>query len=61
VQALLQQIPCAQKPLPHSAAAEHVAPPVLGPHEFMLLQLLVGVLHWALVVQALKHAVPLQT
>ena len=60
MQALLQQIPCAQKPLPHSAATVHEAPLVLGPHE-LLLQLLVGVLHWALVVQALKHAVPLQT
>jgi hypothetical protein len=59
VQALLQQIPCAQKPLPHSAAAEQEAAMVLGPHEFML-QLL-GVLHCTLVVQALKHCVPLQT
>ena len=61
MQALLQQIPCAQNPLPHSAGAAQEAPLVLGPHEFMLLQLLVGVLHCALVVQALKHAVPLQT
>jgi hypothetical protein len=59
VQALLQQIPCAQKVLPHSAAAEQAAPLVLRPQEFMV-QLL-GVLHWSLVAQALKHWVPLQT
>jgi hypothetical protein len=33
-QAALQQIPCAQKPLPHSAGAEQEAPLVLRPHEF---------------------------
>jgi len=42
-QAALQQIPCAQKPLPQSAADEHEAPLVLRPHEFRM-QLL-GVLH----------------
>jgi len=59
VQALLQQIPWAQNPLPHSAAAAQEAPLVLRPHE-LALQLL-GVLHWSLVAQALKQAVPLQT
>jgi hypothetical protein len=42
--ALLQQIPCAQKPLAHSGAVEQEAPLLLGPHEFVLLQLL-GDLH----------------
>ena len=58
-QALLQQVPCAQKPLAHSGPVEHEAPLLLGPHEFVLLQLL-GDLHWSFVEQALKHWVPLQ-
>jgi hypothetical protein len=43
-QALLQQMPCAQKPLPHSAAAAHEAPLVLRPQDPAALQLL-GALH----------------
>jgi len=60
VQALSQHTPCAQKPEPHSVPAEQDAPGFLRPHElplqtFGLRQLLpVGV-------QALKHAVTLQT
>jgi hypothetical protein len=36
------------------------APGPLSPHEFIALQVL-GVLHWSLVAQTLKHSVPLQT
>jgi hypothetical protein len=42
-QALLQQVPCAQKPLAHSPAAPQEAPLVLRPHDVEM-QLL-GVLH----------------
>jgi len=59
VQALLQQIPWAQKPLRHSAADEQVAPLLALPHRFDWQWL--GVRHCPSVVQALKHLLPLQT
>jgi len=43
-QALLQQMPCAQKPLLHSAVVAQEAPLDLRPHEPAALQLL-GALH----------------
>jgi hypothetical protein len=58
-QAELQQNPCAQKPLSHSAAVEQAAPGPLRPQEFAM-QLL-GVLHWSSVAQVRKHWLPLQT
>jgi hypothetical protein len=58
-QAELQQKPCAQKWLSHSSGLEQEAPIPFRPQEFML-QLLGG-LHWSLVAQVAKHAVPLQT
>jgi hypothetical protein len=59
LQALSQQIPCAQKPLLHWLLAEQVAPLLDGPHE--LLEHRLGVRHWLSAVQALKHLPPLQT
>lgn len=59
VQALLQQIPWAQKPLRHSAPDEQAAPLLTLPQEFDWQRL--GVRHCASVEQALKHLLPLQT
>ena len=59
-QAVLQQIPCAQNLLAHSAAARQEAPMLLRPQEELASQAL-GASHWSLVAQLLKHAVPLQT
>jgi hypothetical protein len=59
LQAVWQQIPCSQKLLAHSLAAEQVAPSGFGPHEAIWQTL--GVRHWASVLQTLKHFVPLQT
>jgi len=58
-QAPLQQIPCAQNPLAHSAAARQEAPMFLRPHEPNSQSL--GISHGPSLVQVLKHAVPLQT
>ena len=58
-QAVSQQTPCAQKPEPHSPAAEHEAPMPLGPHEFPL-QTFSVTQSW-FVRQALKQAPPMQT
>jgi hypothetical protein len=59
VQALLQQIPCAQNPLRHWAAVAQEAPWFSRPQVFLVPQLYVDA-HWALVEQTLKHWVPLQ-
>lgn len=59
VQAVSQQTPWAQKPLPHSPAFEQEAPFDFLPHELPLQTN--GVRHCVLVVQALKQALPLQT
>ena len=59
VQAWSQQTPCAQKLLLHSSGAEHIAPRSFLPQEFTAQ--LFGVRHCALVLQALKQRVPLQT
>jgi hypothetical protein len=58
-QALSQQTPCAQKVDVHSAFVEHDAPPPFVPHEFVVQTL--GVRQSVFMVQALKHAEPLQT
>jgi hypothetical protein len=59
VQALLQQTPCAQKPLWHSTAVEQEAPFSFLPQELVLHTL--GVKHWELVVHTVKQVLPLQT
>jgi hypothetical protein len=59
VQALLQQTPWAQNVLMHSTPAVHEAPLGFLPHDTLMHEL--GARHCALVVQALKHLVPLQT
>jgi hypothetical protein len=58
-QPVWQQIPCSQKVLAHSLAAEQVAPSGLGPHELIWQTL--GPRHCASVEQTLKHLLPLQT
>jgi hypothetical protein len=60
VHALSQHTPCAQKPEPHSLAAEHEAPGFLRPHELPL-QTLGERQSLPVGVQALKQAVTLQT
>src|SRR6185312_2898270 len=59
VHALLQQIPCAQKPLRHSIPDEQAAPLLTLPHRVEVQWL--GVRHCVSVEQALKHLLPLQT
>jgi hypothetical protein len=58
-QALSQQTPCAQNVDVHSAFAEQDAPGPFVPHEFV--RQVLGARQSVLSVQALKHAVPLQT
>jgi hypothetical protein len=53
----LQQTPCEQKPVAHSASLEHNAGGTFNPHEFATQ--LFGDLHCRLVAQLLKHWVPL--
>jgi hypothetical protein len=62
VQAALQQTPCAQKLLLHSLAAEHEAPFGFRPQLLIMpfMPQMFGVMHWALVVQAVKHLLALQ-
>jgi hypothetical protein len=58
VHAWLQQTPCAQNPLLHSASVVHDAPFSLSPHEFFMQTL--GATHWLLAVHAVKHLFALQ-
>src|SRR5260221_3748136 len=58
-QAVAQQTPCAQKPEPHSTAAEHEDPLVFLPHELCASHTLGGT-QAALLVHAEKQRVPLQ-
>jgi hypothetical protein len=61
VQALSQQTPWAQKLLLHWSADEQVVPLLALPHEFgPTWPHTLGDRHWLLVVQALKHLLPLQ-
>jgi hypothetical protein len=62
VQAALQHTPCAQKVLLHSAPAEHEAPFGFKPQLLIIpfMPQMFGVMHWALVVQAVKHLLALQ-
>ena len=55
----LQQTPCEQKPVTHSASLEHNAGGTFSPHEFETQ--VFGCLHWSFVAQLLKHCVPLHT
>lgn len=58
VQAVAQQIPCAQVAERHSALIEQEAPLGLRPHELAVQ--VFPVEHWALVAQEAKHFEPLQ-
>jgi len=60
LQALSQQTPCAQRVDAHSAPAEHDAPTFFLPHELPLQTFGERQLPFV-IVQALKHAEPLQT
>ena len=61
LQALLQQTPCAQKPLPHSVAAEQAAPRGLRPQLLIMpfMPQMAGAMHWVLVVHAVKQRLAL--
>jgi hypothetical protein len=59
VHAVAQQIPCSQKLCMHSSAAEQVAPSGFLPHELPWQEF--GDWHWAFIVQAAKHFLPLHT
>lgn len=61
LQALLQQTPCAQKLLVHSAAAEQAAPSGLRPQLLTMpfMPQIAGVMHCALLVHAVKHRLAL--
>ena len=60
--ALLQQTPCAQKPLTHSVPTLQVAPGGLRPQLLIMpfMPQMLGVMQSAVTVQALKHFVALQ-
>ena len=62
VQAALQHTPCAQKLLVHSLAAEHEAPFGFKPQLLIMpfMPQMFGMMHWALVVHAVKHLFALQ-
>lgn len=62
VQAALQQTPWAQKLLLHSFPAEHVAPFGFRPQLLIMpfMPQMLGAMHWALVVQAVKQRLALQ-
>jgi hypothetical protein len=56
-QEVWQQVPCSQKPVMHSLAAEQEAPGDLSPQELFVQMF--GVEHCTSVAQASKHLLPL--